>query len=491
MTVVPGYEFLGRVADDAGTSVGTCFQVDPGLLVTAYHVLTAAGWTDDGDVVRIGPIAGGWLTEAVVQRVDALHDLAVLRAHRPLAESRRTIAASDSVRAEEIVFTAGCARPDDDGHEYGLLSATGRWQGPVVRNDLLLASIASRAVMPGMSGAPVLRAADGAVAGVISGRYQSSDGWMRDSVWVSRSEDLASLIGVAPERPALRDRLLPPIPPHLVGLGMVSVLLAAVAATLGLSYGLAPAVVLSPVLVSLLLCLGGLVSRWLDDRSRTGFLLAALGTAAMLSTLNSGLALPPDTPGRDLTVLAGVPAFWMQAPLAIWIFLGFPGGTLPGAADRRLVGVAFAVGGVAGFVLLITKTDVPVCAGWCGRSPVSLVHDADLYLTIRGGFLIVSAALGAAAFVLMARRVRRPTPFLVLAALVLALYGAGTMGLVALYHGSVGSTASMDRLNLILGWVIGPALPLAFLASLARRHIEQYRRLRLLHGTAGVSLTAR
>ena len=49
-----------------------------------------------------------------------------------------------------------------------------------------------------MSGAPVVRDGDGAVAGVVSGRYNSADGWLAGTVWVARTEDLAVLLdGIA------------------------------------------------------------------------------------------------------------------------------------------------------------------------------------------------------------------------------------------------------------------------------------------------------
>ena len=49
-----------------------------------------------------------------------------------------------------------------------------------------------------MSGAPVIRDSDGAVAGVVSGRYNSADGWLAGTVWVARTEDLAVLLdGIA------------------------------------------------------------------------------------------------------------------------------------------------------------------------------------------------------------------------------------------------------------------------------------------------------
>jgi tetratricopeptide (TPR) repeat protein len=61
-----------------------------------------------------------------------------------------------------------------------------------------LGRLTSAAVLRGMSGAPVRRVADDVVVGVVSGRYNSADGWLRDSVWVARTESLQPLLtGVA------------------------------------------------------------------------------------------------------------------------------------------------------------------------------------------------------------------------------------------------------------------------------------------------------
>src|SRR2546429_434050 len=89
----------------------------------------------------------------------------------------------------------GVARVDDPGHDYGYLDAAGTWQGGTTRDDQVpLGRLASTSVLPGMSGAPVVRTADGAVVGIVSARYNSADGWLRDSVWVARTEDLRHLL---------------------------------------------------------------------------------------------------------------------------------------------------------------------------------------------------------------------------------------------------------------------------------------------------------
>ena len=58
--------------------VGTCFQVAPGVLVTAWHVLDEIGAAAEDARVRVDPLAGGAAFDAVVARMDPLRDLAVL-----------------------------------------------------------------------------------------------------------------------------------------------------------------------------------------------------------------------------------------------------------------------------------------------------------------------------------------------------------------------------------------------------------------------------
>jgi hypothetical protein len=53
--------------------------------------------------------------------------------------------------------------------------------------------LSSTSVVAGMSGAPVRRGSDDVVVGVVAGRYNSADGWLRDLVWVARTEDLEPL----------------------------------------------------------------------------------------------------------------------------------------------------------------------------------------------------------------------------------------------------------------------------------------------------------
>ncbi|WP_433043107.1 tetratricopeptide repeat protein [Dactylosporangium sp. CS-033363] len=199
---VPGYEFLGHVLDGGGAPVGTCFQVSPGVLVTALHVLADVG------VPRIAPVGGGPAHEAAVVRVDEVHDLAVLRIPAPLDRSSPALALSDAVAANVPIAAGGFARVEDGGHEYGFVASGGHWRGPALRDGVLWARLQADAVLPGMSGAPVLRAADRAVVGVVSGRYNTQDGWLAGAVWVARTEDLLPLLdGLAA---TVADEELPP-----------------------------------------------------------------------------------------------------------------------------------------------------------------------------------------------------------------------------------------------------------------------------------------
>ena len=184
--------YLGRVLTGVGP-IGTCFQVAPGVLVTAWHVLDAAAAGEKGDILPVDPLGRGPARQAQVQSVDPVHDLAVLVTGDPLEASVKGLAASDEVIKATAVLITGVADVVDPGHNYRYLDASGRWAGGTTRDDrIALGRVTSSDVMRGMSGAPVL--AGELVAGVVSARYNSMDGWGRDSVWVARTEDLVPLL---------------------------------------------------------------------------------------------------------------------------------------------------------------------------------------------------------------------------------------------------------------------------------------------------------
>jgi Trypsin-like peptidase domain len=189
---VPGY--LGRVLSAEGTPVGTCFQVRPCVLATAWHVLDNL---DAGDVdaeVTIDPLGGGEPAAAVVRAIDSLRDLAVLERREPLPTSIVAMGPTASVPPQAVVMITGV--PDFvDSRRFQFLDATGRWQGGAqITTGVVLGRIECKSLVQGMSGSPVRLHPDDRVVGVVSARYNSTDGWLRDSVWVARTEDLHPLL---------------------------------------------------------------------------------------------------------------------------------------------------------------------------------------------------------------------------------------------------------------------------------------------------------
>ncbi len=194
---LPGY--LGRILHpSADISAGTCFQLAPGVLATAFHVLQPYGPTP-GAVVRFAPLAGGPPSTATVERVDQRHDLAVLRTDSPLpACVRRVVPTETELPGLEVIVEGFGDVPEPDGRGYRHMLAIGEWQGVTERDDGVGQGVRrgrfnSRDGLLGMSGAPVRRRSDDAVVGVVSARYNSADGRLRDTVWTAWTEDLAAL----------------------------------------------------------------------------------------------------------------------------------------------------------------------------------------------------------------------------------------------------------------------------------------------------------
>ncbi|GHJ37716.1 serine protease [Streptomyces sp. TS71-3] len=196
-TRVPGY--LGRVLAPSGPPAGTCFQTEPGVLVTAHHVLSDIGAGHEGAPVRVDPLAGGEAFEGTVTAVDAVHDLAVIRAERGLPSSVTGWARAEIQEPGTEVLVTGVPEVPDE-HDYRHLDTRGTYEGGTLRDDEVpLARIRADAVFRGMSGAPVRRMRDDRVVGVLIARYNSADDWLRNSTWAARSEDLARLLaGTAP-----------------------------------------------------------------------------------------------------------------------------------------------------------------------------------------------------------------------------------------------------------------------------------------------------
>ena len=202
---VPG--FIGQVLDDDGATVGTCWLVAPGWVLTAAHVVQAAGADvvaasvaaagrdnasrDDGQTValrlRRGLAETGPVIEGRLRRADTVVDLALVEIDaESWASTPAELADSTGLEGKDVIVT-GAAELTDAWEDAALIasSTTGRWSGwHSYNNSLYLATIEASGVLPNMSGAPVIRAGVNTVLGLVTGRYNSTDGWGRDTVWV-------------------------------------------------------------------------------------------------------------------------------------------------------------------------------------------------------------------------------------------------------------------------------------------------------------------
>jgi hypothetical protein len=182
------------VLDVNGAAMGTCFQVASGVLVTAAHVLDHVGAGDVNARLGVDALDGAEAFEATVAQADREHDIAVIVSTRSLPATAGTLADTDKTPLRTTVSATGHAVIDDRGHQYRYLVATAEWAGPTRRDEIPLGSMTAARIMPGMSGAPVVRDSDGVVIGLVSGRYNSADGWLAGNVWVARTEDLVPLL---------------------------------------------------------------------------------------------------------------------------------------------------------------------------------------------------------------------------------------------------------------------------------------------------------
>ena len=165
------------------------------MLVTAWHVVDAIGAGAEGAVVRVDPLAGGKVFGARVSRLDPVHDLAVLAADKPLTATVAVMAETGEVPLRTKVKVTGHAVLPDAGRRPRFLTAIAEWAGGTMWDDAVpVGRMIADAVVPGMSGAPVIRESDDAVVGVVSGRFNSPDGWLAGTVWVARTEDLVPLL---------------------------------------------------------------------------------------------------------------------------------------------------------------------------------------------------------------------------------------------------------------------------------------------------------
>lgn len=122
--------YLGVVLHPADDSpAGTCFQLSPGVLATACHVLADLGLAAPGARVRFAPLAGGPAATATVEQVDPAHDLAVLRTDSPLPASVTRAMPTETVESGTDVVVDGFGQVPLYGAEYTFqrMRAKGSW----------------------------------------------------------------------------------------------------------------------------------------------------------------------------------------------------------------------------------------------------------------------------------------------------------------------------------------------------------------------------
>ncbi|HUB38581.1 MAG TPA: NACHT domain-containing protein [Streptosporangiaceae bacterium] len=186
--------YIGRILQPDGSPAGTCFEIAPGVLVTACHVLRQLS-LQVGEAAIVEALDGFISpTEAFILAMDESSDVAVLRSSQLFRTPVTAVARPDSVPPfTQLIITGAAEIYDTRGYDW--IDATGEWQGVAQRDgQIYLGRLQSKSVMPGMSGAPVRRVFDDAVIGLVSARYNSQDGWMRDSVWVAPIEHILQLL---------------------------------------------------------------------------------------------------------------------------------------------------------------------------------------------------------------------------------------------------------------------------------------------------------
>jgi hypothetical protein len=192
---------IGRLACD-GIAVGTAFVVSAdGVAATAEHVIGSqrdARWSFE-------PLAapGLLLPVDVALPADPTADVALVRIAEAGDWQPMTLASHTNISPGYPVHLRGFAKSLD--YDSGI----GRYVGETGEHGRVWVKVSCQHAQPGMSGAPVLLTGTGCVIGLISARL-NTDRWNRDTVLVSRSEDIVAL---APERL----RLTEPVQRHLGG----------------------------------------------------------------------------------------------------------------------------------------------------------------------------------------------------------------------------------------------------------------------------------
>ncbi|MBF9127607.1 toll/interleukin-1 receptor domain-containing protein [Plantactinospora sp. S1510] len=265
--------------------------------------------------------------------------------------------------------------------------------------------------------------------------------------------------------------------PRLIALAVLGLGLAGFDLWLGLAHGtVSGPVVWSGCAVGLAYVATGVTAWALRPRSRIGLWMTVMGIVALMAFASTGVRPPTDLPGRAILTLVGTPALWLQFAVGTHLFLTYPSGRAENRTERVLTGTTFATATVASVLTLLTKTAVPACAGWCGPSPLAMIHEPDLYLWLRSVFLVVLVVLAGLGWLVLLRgylgagpRRRRSQRFrLGLATATLLILATGILGLLAYYTGTESAEGLVDHMGLVIGWASVAGLPFGFLFGLLR-----------------------
>jgi len=198
--------YIGQITTASGQVAGSCFQIDEGVVVTAYHVIAYAlegevyGEPTIGARVGIAPLgeaAKDSATSATVVAIDKVNDLAVLDSEVVFETSINHLAYSaDQPIGCDFVLTGVGSLAEGIGNEvYRRLNARGRWDGMAQdETGRRRGSGTAGGAAQGMSGCPVVSTSDGAVFGVLSERYESGTNWSVGRVWIATTEALINIL---------------------------------------------------------------------------------------------------------------------------------------------------------------------------------------------------------------------------------------------------------------------------------------------------------
>jgi DNA-binding CsgD family transcriptional regulator/tetratricopeptide (TPR) repeat protein len=172
--------------------IGTCFQLRPGVLATTADVLDTLN-AGIGAEVWVQPLTDDHPRVATITSVDRSRDVAILAAEISLPGSAGPLAVADETTPGSDVEIVSVASPGTGGS--ATRATLGHWRGTGQVDGQRLGRVAVPGAFPWMRGSPVVRIHDGAIIGMVSGRHNSAEQWLRDSIFVVAGDDLAAAAG--------------------------------------------------------------------------------------------------------------------------------------------------------------------------------------------------------------------------------------------------------------------------------------------------------